>query len=631
MPRARHLLFLVLLVTLTLGARSRPVTHPSQPVDAPPRDVFSVARPTEIRTTHLALDLDVDFDTRTIRGTATHTITHFTSATTFVLDVHDLDISGVTIDGANAEWQIEPGNAEGDALVVAVHPTTRTVRIDYETRPSSDALYWLTPLQTTGGVAPFLYTLTEPVYARSWIPVQDTPGVRATWEATVSVPPELLALMSAPNPTTTNPGGKYTFAMTTKVPAYLIGLAVGRLEFHPVGARTGFYAEPELAEAAAHDLQFLPEMFDAAEQIIAPYPWQRYDLLLAPPGFLVGGMEYPQLNFINSASVVSGNNDPVVPPSALLAHELAHTWAGDLMTCATWGDTWLNEGFATYLENRILEEMRGAERAEYAFFSDRRTYESYMRQVGEDDAATALHREFAAGDVPDVFTPAAYEKGGLFLKTLEDRLGRDAFDPFLRYYLERYDLHWVDDRAFLDALRTTALAGQPELEQEIGVDAWLYGTGLPSSVTAPTTSALWNRVVAEASAFRAGTPASSLNTNGWTSLELTLFLGMVSDLVPQRMQQLDTAFGMSQKRTASLNWWVPVALTRYTPAAASFDRFMMNGSWSVATVYDWLSRTPADRAYALSIYQRARPHYVPELQQRVDDILGYEASLRRAA
>ncbi|MHB0970796.1 MAG: M1 family aminopeptidase/hydrolase [Thermoanaerobaculia bacterium] len=628
---ARRLALVLLLLALLVSARPRPVARPDILGDAPPEDVLSVAEPSKIRTTHLALDLDVDFETRTIRGTATHTITKLRSTSTFALDVRDLDIETVTADGEPAAWRIDPAGNSGDALVIDVGPATRTVRIDYETRPSSTALHWLTPAQTSGDVAPFLYTLTEPIDARSWIPVQDTPAVRMTWEATVTLPGNLLALMSAPNPTTINPAGRYAFAMTTPVPAYLIALAAGRLEFHDLGNRTGFYAEPEVVADASWDLQWLPAMFDVAQRVVAPYPWPRYDLLLAPPGFLVGGMEYPHLNFINSASVASGNRDPVVPPSSLIAHELAHTWAGDLVTCATWSDTWLNEGFATYLENRILGELAGSEREEYSFFQDRRNFEAFVEDAGVESPETTLHRVPHPGFESAIFNSASYEKGGLFLKMIEDNAGREEFDAFLREYLARYEGRWVDDEAFLVALRATVVSGQPELESRLDLETWLYGIGLPASVTAPVTSAIYERVAAQARAFRGGASASSLNTAGWTSLERNLFLAQISDLVAPRIREIDAAFGMAQRKTAPLDWWISAVAVRYQPAMANFDAFMIRGSWSVVYVYTWLARTPENLTFARGLYSRARPHYVPELQGVIDAILDVNAAALRVA
>lgn len=633
-PR-RLVVLLAFLLALPLSARPRPVAHPGAPFETPPPDVFSFAEPAEVRTTHLSLDLDVDFDTRTIRGASTHTIANLTGTRRFALDVKDLEIHRVTVDGALAGWDVVVGNAEGDALVVEIGERSRSVRIEYETRPSAEALHWLTALQTAGDDAPFLYTLSEPDLARSWMPVQDTPGIRVTWDAVVRVPHDLLALMSAPgNPVASSPGGVYTFSMPTSVPVYLVALAVGRVEFHPLGERTGFYAEPEAAADAAWDLQYLPEMFDVAEQLIGPYPWDRYDLLLLPPGFVAGGMENPLLNFVNVASVVSGNHDTPAIPNAVVAHELAHTWAGDLVTCATWSDTWLNEGFATYFEKRLLEVMMGDERAEMGFFTDRRAYESYMGQLPAASPVTTLHRTFRAGDPPAVFNATSYKKGGLFLKMLEDRLGLPSFDGFFRFYLEQNSERWADEHAFMKALRMTALAGRPDLERDLRLEEWIYGTGLPSNVTAPTSSRLWDRVAAEANAFRAGAPMASLRVSTWGPIEIAIFLQLTTDILQQRMAEVDTAFGMSSMKSASTYWWVAVAMTRYAPAIPSFERFMMSGSWSVVTVYDWLSRTPGGMTYARTLYQRAREQYVPEIQANVDRILRWEAineALRNAA
>ena len=370
----RRLFAVALLVAVPLFADRRHATLPAPPPPfvadaAPPVDVFSAADLTQVRTTHVGLDLEVDFDHYQVRGSAIETIVNLTGATTFTVDTRNLEIRGVTIDGVPTTWSLASSSSVGQPLTIDIQPTTRIVRIDYASKsnPQSVGLSWLAPLATDGDVAPFLYTFGEPDRTREWIPIQDTPGVRVTYDATIRVPPGLLAVMSAKNPTETSPDGIYQFAMDKPIPPYLIALAVGRMEFHPLSDRTGFYAEPENAAAAIEDLQYLPSMLDAAERVLGPYPFDRYDIVLMPPSFQAGGMENPEANFINVLSASPGNHD--VPPSvsSVVAHELSHSWTGDLVTCATWGDTWLNEGFATYYQGLILDAMHLFERAEIEY------------------------------------------------------------------------------------------------------------------------------------------------------------------------------------------------------------------------------------------------------------------------
>lgn len=408
---ARKRALLILLVLLTsLGARRRPLNPPF--LDVPPLDVFSAAN-ADVRTEHLTLDLTVDFDARRIRGTATHRITNPKGVRTFVLDTRDLDVSAVTIDGVPTTWHFGAATPNDQPLLIDIESTTREVRIDYSSRPSAAALSWLTAKQTLGRVQPFVWAQGEPDYTRSWIPLQDSPAVRMTWEATVHVPPGMMAVMSAPNAMQVNDSGTYTFNMQHSVPAYLIVIAAGRLAFRPLDARTGIYAEPELLDDAVYENQFIPNLLAAAEEILGPYPWDRYDLLF-PPQF-GGGMENPNLNFI-APDVVTGNHPVPVLPTSIIAHEMSHSWTGDLVTCATWSDIWLNEGFATYLEKRLMEETFSAERAELGYFGDRKAVLDYLNS-NPPARLTVLHRDFVGNERPS-FTTIPYSKGELFLKTL---------------------------------------------------------------------------------------------------------------------------------------------------------------------------------------------------------------------
>lgn len=612
------LLLIIALATASADARQRPVHRPDHP---PPHDIFSAAETAEIRTSHLALDLEVDFDALRLRGSATHTIINLHDTRRFIVDTRGLEIEAVTIDGNPTEWSLASSSAVGRPLTIDIEPWTRTVRIDYETTTTSDGLHWLTARQTTAGIAPFLYTFGQPDHTREWIPLQDTPGVRMTYEATIRVPPGLYALMSARNPIEPIESGIYHFEMPYPIPPYLIALAVGHLEFHPFDDRTGVYAEPDFVEEALWDLQYVPEMLDVAERLMGPYPFERYDVLLLPPGYPAGGMENPMLNFLNVAGVVSGNRESPPVPHNVMAHEIAHSWAGDSVTCATWSDTWLNEGFATYYANRILEEMMGHERAEIGFYWDRLNYESFVANTKRDPGITVLHRQFSPGDSLSIFNPTNYNKGSLFLEMLENRMGRDAFDTFIRSYFQRYAMDWVDDHAFL-----AHLSSSPAFDSSLQVEEWVYGKGMPSNVTAPTRSSLWDRVGVEADRFRAGVAASGLDTSDWTSFELSLFLWQITDVVPQRMAELDAAFGLSAMKSPSIHWFLGVATTLYDPGMPMLERFLLLGSWNILPVYQRLAQTAEARIWALELYNYARPRYVPGIRQYLDLLFEFQSS-----
>ncbi len=305
-------------------------------------DPHSHAGRSPARVQHLALDLVVDFDARTLHGRATWQLANPGTAPELVLDSRNLDLEAVAqLDAAGtatpAAFALGPADATlGQALTIALAPGTVAVQIAYRTRPAAAALQWLQPGQTAG-TAPFLFTQSQAILARTWLPCPDSPGIRFTYEATVQVPPHLLALMSAENPQRLASDGRYRFRMAQPIPAYLMALAVGDLQFAALSGRTGIYAEPASLAAAVHEFVDLDAMVAAAEQLYGPYAWERYDLLVLPPSFPFGGMENPCLTFV-TPTIITGDRSL----TSLVAHELAHSWSGNLVTNATWNDFWLN-------------------------------------------------------------------------------------------------------------------------------------------------------------------------------------------------------------------------------------------------------------------------------------------------
>lgn len=615
----RYLLAAIFLAVavLPLDARPRGVGHPTF---ALPEDVFSLARPNEVRTTHLELDLTVDFETRTIRGTARHYILNRGGWDEFVVDIRNLEILEVRVDGVPAEWTstTTPLYQDSHGLEISIESDSKVVEIEYETAPRPEGARFLTAMQTLGDQEPFLYTLVQPDQTRSWIPLQDTPSVRVSWSATIRVPEGLLAVMSAPNPTEPSEDGIYRFEMDLSMPSYLIALAVGRLEFHPIGERSGIYVEPEIAEEAKWDLQYLPAMIEATERILGPYPLARYDILVAPPGFGAGGMENPLLNFINVMGIVDGNFEtPLPPPASLTAHELAHTWAGDVTTCGVWNDTWLNEGFATYLEARILEEMVDSDRSELEFYWDRMNYESYLSVTAQTPDRQRLHRDFRRGDRPSIFSATTYSKGGLFLKTLEDLLGREIFDELVRDWFRRYAYHHVTSEMFLEHVKKYIPGDAPLLLEE-----WIFDSGLPDNVTAPMSSTLWDEIGREADRFRSGVAASDLETADWTSFEHSIFLWQITDLVVDRIAELDETFGYSDLWAPTPHWTGAVAEADYAPGRNSLERYLEIGTSSAIHVFArMVSSGAAGRARAIEIWERVKPHYVDWTSDYIESIL----------
>jgi len=393
-------------------------------------DPHSFARPDEVAVEHLELDLAVDFERRTIEGSVSLRLDRRGDTGTLLLDTRDLEIRRVVLEPGGAPAAFRLGAERpflGRPLAIELAADTAAVRIDYATRPEASGLLWLEPRQTASGRRPFLLTQSQSIHARSWLPCQDTPAVRTTYDATVRVPPGLMALMSAENPTATHPDGVYTFRMPQAIPSYLLALAVGEIAFRPIDERSGVYAEPALLEPAFWELQSIPAMMAAAERLYGPYRWGRFDLIVLPPSFPFGGMENPRLTFA-SPTILAGDRSLV----SLVAHELAHSWSGNLVTNASWNDVWLNEGFTTYLELRIMEEIAGGDHAEMLARLGVQNLRAAIVEFGAEAPDTRLHVDLAGRDPDDGFSDIAYEKGSLFARLLEEQVGRERWDRFLR-------------------------------------------------------------------------------------------------------------------------------------------------------------------------------------------------------
>ena len=587
----------------------------------PPADTFSFADPSAVRTEHISLDLTVNFDQQMLHGSATLDIENLTGTSTLVLDTFDLNVTSVTLDGGTpAVWSYGAQTTYSRAMQITIAPSTDKVTIAYSTGDET-GLFWNTAEQSYGRVQPYLYSLNEPVGARSWIPSQDTPTMRSTYDATIRVPEGLLALMSANgNAPAANDTGVYTFYMNYPVPSYLIALAVGRLEHRALDERTGVYAEPELLDEAAWELQYLPEMVDVAEEIAGEFPFSRHDVLFMPPTFLVGGMEHPMLNFVDPSMIT--RNHPTNPlPSTLIAHELAHSWSGDSTTLGSWNDVWLNEGITSYLTHRIIEEMSGTERAELGYFNDRRNYVTYATNAPPEN--TILHRQVPNPNVG--FGTTGYVKGALFIKTLEDHIGRAQFDNFLYRYFRTFAYRWVDDQQFLAFLRATVLT--PELEAQVNVNQWIYEPGLPANVTAPETSELFNRALQRATAFANGTPITQLEPSTWSQVDLDWFLALVPQVpLRLRMAEVDAALGLSMRTTPPLAWLTNATHAKYAPANAAVERALQRGGpsgWIIA-LYNALAVN--DHARAVTLFNQLRGRYRDDIEAQVAQILGLSAA-----
>ena len=237
--------------------------------------------------------------------------------------------------------------------------------------------------------------------------------------------------MSASNPQIKNETGSYHFEMKQPIPSYLLALAVGDVEFKRVSNRAGIYAERTVLDSAVWEFADLEKMIHGAEELYGAYLWERYDVLVLPPSFPFGGMENPRLTFA-TPSILAGDRSL----TSLIAHELAHSWSGNLVTNRTWNDFWLNEGFTVYFEHRIMEKLYGRDYAEMLALLSLQDLRETIQSLKDENlyADTKLKLDLAGRNPDDGVTDIAYNKGYFFLRLFEERYGRERFDSFLKHY-----------------------------------------------------------------------------------------------------------------------------------------------------------------------------------------------------
>jgi aminopeptidase N len=409
--------------------------------------------------------------------------------------------------------------------------------------------------------------------------------------------------------------------MDHPVAPYLIAIAAGDIAFQEIGERTGVYAEPSMLSEAAAEFDDLEEMMTAAEELYGAYRWGRYDLLVLPPAFPYGGMENPRLTFL-TPTVIAGDKSLV----SLIAHELAHSWSGNLVTNATWNDFWLNEGFTTYIENRIMEEVYGREQA--AMIADL-GWSDMMEDIealgGLTAPDTALHLDLDGRDPDDGTNDIAYEKGAAFLRTVEHVVGRARMDAWLRSYFDRHAFQPQTSAGLLADMRANLLEGDEG--EQIGLDQWIYEPGLPENAVHIQS----NRFRAVDQAIENFTESGSVtvaNWPEWTTQERQRFLnGLPRTLDEDRLEALDDAFGLNAARNSEIRFaWLRLAIAnRYDPAKASAEDFLLSQGRRkfVAPLFEALmAEGDWGVPFARRLYAEARPRYHAMTRGRVDELVG---------
>ena len=630
----RTLLLAAGLLAFALPAVQAPAqTSQAAPVltTADAVDPHSFARPLEARVSNVALDLTVDFAGRTVGGTATLDIVRKKNAREIILDRKGYEVQAVT-DGTGRPlpFSFGVGTAElGTPFRIALRPDTRRIVVSYRSRPDASALQWLSPAQTAGKRQPFLFSQGQSIENRSWIPTQDSPGIRQTWSARIRVPAPLTAVMSAPREGVAGssiqaalPTGLRTFyyRMDHPVAPYLIAIAIGDIRFQQLGPRTGVWAEPATLPAAARELADTEKMVDAAEQLFGPYRWGRYDMIVLPPSFPFGGMENPTLTFL-TPTFIAGDKSLV----SLIAHELAHSWSGNLATNATWSDFWLNEGLTTYAERRIVEALYGPRTARQQISLGLDDLKKAIADNGGPTGAdTRLAIDLRGRHPDDGFTDIPYEKGSAFLRTIEAAVGRERFDPFLRDWFSRHAFQPVTSAMFLADLRRNLIRGDRALEQRLQLDSWVYQPGLPTDLVAADPQAFTSVDTSAQSAPAALVPAGTWQS--WSTQERLRYLNRLPRELPRDfLARLDSDLGLSATGNQEVLFaWLTLAVAnRYEPAVPALERFLVSQGRGkfVRPLYKALAADAQwGRPIAVRTYARARPLYHPLVTRDLDSL-----------
>jgi len=585
-------------------------------------DIHTFGNVHEVQTSHLSLDLRVDFESETIEGRCAITLAYAAgqSARHVDLDTYDLTILAAT-DGDGRSLSFEMGDKTVTGRRLRIHLSEsqpREIVVRYRTDPTAEALQWLAPALTTSKKHPFLFTQSQSIYARTWIPCMDSPGVRVTYDAVVRVPKGLTAVMSARHGKHEPEKGVFRFELPQAIPPYLIALAVGEIAFQPLSDRTGVYAEPGVLKRAAWEFADMEAMIKATERLYGPYVWGRWDVIVLPPSFPYGGMENPLLTFA-TPTIIAGDRSLV----SLMAHELAHSWSGNLTTNASWRDFWLNEGFTTYIERRIVEAIYGEGLATMQKLLGQRDLRQSLADMKPQD--TLLHIDLSGRHPEEGFSDIPYEKGANFLLMLEDHFGRERLDAFLKDYFAEHAFQSMTTAKFLSLLKEKLFRGDEALWTRLKVREWVYEPGLPDNMVVPE-SDRFDKTRAAAKAFAETGDLSGVKQDAWSTAEWLDFLnGLPEKLSDERLTALDKAFNLSKSGNSEIlfAWLINAIRNSYEPAYPAFEDFLTRQGRRkfLKPLYAAAMANPATQDLAKRVYQKARSSYHPISIASVDAIV----------
>ncbi|XP_053313766.1 aminopeptidase B [Spea bombifrons] len=507
-------------------------------------DVATASSYRDFQVEHMHLDLQVDVEARKLRGLERLKLRVLRETRELRLDSHPtLQVFSVRTAGTPQEdlpWENKPFTRYGSCLVVRLpellSPGAQlVVTIEYEAN-ESPGVCWLEPHQTAGKKKPYMYTQGQAVLNRCFFPCFDTPAVKSVYSANIKVPEGFTAIMSANN--WDRQGDTFIFNMTQPIPSYLVALVVGDIVSAEVGPRSRVWAEPCLIEAAKKEYDgVIEEFLSVGEKLFGPYVWDRYDVLFMPPSFPFGGMENPCITFVTPC-LLAGDRSL----ADVIIHEISHSWFGNLVTNANWGEFWLNEGFTMYAQRRITTELYGSAYTCLEAAAGRALLRQHMDASGENHPLNKLRVKIEPGvDPDDTYNETPYEKGYCFVSYLAHLTGDQAtFDSFLRAYVDKFKFQSITAEQALEFY----LDYFPEL-QACGVDKraglefdrWLNTPGWPPFLPDLSPGDALMKPAEELSALWASTPLDmetieKVDITQWKTYQLVYFLDRVLERSP---------------------------------------------------------------------------------------------------
>ncbi len=605
-------------------------------------DLHSFANVDQFATKHIELILQVDLQAHDVIGSAVLELQRLDpGATQLILDTRGLTVLGVStltsdIVGATEQpkafWVSRPyhfGKADrvlGRALIIDMpqqHQAKEVVKIEYETTADAPGLVWAGPTPGEPKAPLLLYTESEPVNARSWIPLQDTPRARFTYRAHIQALGNALALMGGVIDPKVKRSGDYWFVMADAVAPQFMALGVGDFAFKASGPRTGVYLPPRAPSGALAEFSDVPALLEAGEQLLGRVHSGRFDVVLMPDAFPGGAWSNPHLAFV-SPSLVATDRGTEHAAAAAVADAIAANWTREGVTGAEWRDRWIGVSLAAYLADRMLGAVYGEQRAaEHAL----EQWEA-LRELAADEQI--LSRDLADPATLDLFDPVPAWKGRLWFATLERQFGRETLDGFIRAFFARYAGRTVTTADFVDLLTEQVFDARPGVASRADALAWIYDPGIPRNAALPD-PAVWAEVERARSQFiEGGVPAAKLDAKRWTPEQWRHFLrGMPTPLGLARMTELDKAFDLTAApRGEVLTDWLLLAIREnYRPAYRRLEETLAIGGRPelLAPLYRLLVGTPDGALLARRVYSKARPGYHRAATAVIDPIVNIEA------